>query len=59
LTQIPVRGGNKANVDEALSHIAETAERLFLQYLQQLWLDLNIQVPDFVEKDGSPMTDLE
>ena len=59
LPQIPVCGGNKPHIHQAFSHISETAEGLLFEHLQEFWLDLKIQVSDFVQEDGPLMPDLQ
>src|SRR5512139_3405183 len=44
--EILVGGGDQADVDLALAHVAETPEFLLLQHLQELRLDGERHVPD-------------
>src|ERR1700730_19430609 len=57
--QIPVRGGNKPHIHHPFSYISESAEGLLFEHLHEFWLDLKIQVSDFVQEEGPSMTDLQ
>src|ERR1035441_5568092 len=57
--EVLVRGGDQADVDLALAHVAEAPEFLLLQHLQELRLDGERHVPDLVEKERPLVRDLE
>src|SRR5664280_1294061 len=57
--EVLVRGGDQADVDLALAHVAEAPEFLLLQHLQELRLDGEWHVPDLVEKERPLVRDLE
>src|SRR5271163_539237 len=57
--QIPVGGGNKSHIHKPLSYVPEPPKTLLFEHLQEFWLDLNIQVCNFVQENGPLMTDLQ
>ena len=57
--EVAVGGGNDADVDASGERAAETFELPFLQHAQQLGLELERHVADFVEEERAPVGQLE
>src|ERR1043165_3468205 len=55
LAHVLMRGRDQPHVDLAIAHVADAAKTFLFQHLQELWLDLQIDVADFVEKDRAAM----
>src|SRR5271157_4297620 len=51
--------GNQADVDSAVAHIAQTAKHPVFQHLEQLWLNLEVDVPDFIQEYCATIGNLE
>ena len=59
LGQALVRRGHELHVDLAVAHVAQAAEALLLEHLQQLGLDLRVEVADLVEEHDAAVGHLE
>ena len=59
LGQVLVRGGDQPDVHAPVAHVAQPAEPLLLEHLQELGLDLEVDVADLVEKHRPAVRDLE
>src|SRR5262245_50574671 len=57
--ELAVRGCDDPNVGSSRPRAAEPIDLSLLQHAQQLWLKLDRQLADFVEKDGAAMRELE
>src|SRR5690606_10611973 len=57
--QVPVGGGDEPHVNRELAGAAQAPERLRLQHLEELGLQLGREVADLVQKDGAAVRDLE
>ena len=54
-----MRGGHELHVHLAVAHVAQAAEALLLEDLQQLGLDLRVEVADLVEEHDAAVGHLE
>ena len=52
LFEVLVRGADEAEVGDALVHVAQGAEALLLENLQELRLEGEVHVPDLVQEKG-------
>ena len=59
LFQIPIGGGNDANVYRNLSQSAEAIIRSAVEHAQQFDLGLRFQLTDFIEKQGTCIRQFE
>ena len=59
LTYVLVRSGYQPHVNLPVAYVANATESFLFEHLQQLRLDLQIDVADFVEKDCAAMGHFE
>ena len=57
--QIAVRCGNQAHIDTNRSRASQAFKFPFLQSAQQLWLQFEADVADFIEKESAAIRKLE
>src|SRR4051812_20949034 len=54
-----MRGSDDPHVRAALAHRADTPESLLFNRFQYLWMHRYIDIADFIQKESSPMCELE
>src|SRR5579859_126139 len=59
MPQILMRGGNQADINETVADVSHAPKLFFLEYLQQLGLNIGIDVANLVEKNRASMTNFE
>src|SRR5687768_5974604 len=59
LAYVLVRGRDQPHVDLPVTNVADAAKTFLLENLQQFWLNLQIDVANFVQKDRAAMGHFE
>ena len=57
--EIPIRGGDHANVGVQVEVASDATEDAFLQYAKKLGLDLDVHFADLIEKQRASFGNLE
>ena len=57
--QVGIGSSDEANIHALRARAAEALELLFLQNTQQFWLELERDISHLVEKEGTPVGELE
>src|ERR1700741_151782 len=57
--QVVVSGRDQANIDPPIPNVPQATELLGFKYFEELRLNLQVHIADFIEKDGSLMSNLQ